>query len=206
MPCGLNEDLSAVGHCDRDGAICVVGSGGSILRRKVRSKRWDHILTPGQAALWSIHFSPDGEVGCAVGANGTILLSQDGGRNWVRKTTPIRSPFYSATVLKDGRTICVVGDQGRILISRDEGHRWQDHSYHVRLWESWLNGVDFSPDGTTGWVVGTKGLMLKTTNGGNSWAPYTLDEIPELISVQYLNDGTIWVLGQAGTLLTNRLL
>jgi photosystem II stability/assembly factor-like uncharacterized protein len=183
VACGIEDDLLAVRYCDGGEGICVIGSNGTILRRGLRATRWNRIRIEEQPSLWSIDFSRDGKLGCAVGANGTILISQDGGRNWKRRVTKFRSPFYTARVLTDGKTICVVGDEGKILISRDGGSKWQDRSHKVKLWESWLNAVDFSPDGQSGWVVGTKGLMLKTADSGNSWTPYTLDGNPELINV-----------------------
>ena len=205
----VDDDLSDVAWCEGNTCACAVGSQGVVLRCKKSSASWDCVRIPGRPALWGIRFASDGLFGCAVGANGTVLLSNDAGRHWKPKVVsirskPIRSNLYTVSILPDGKTICIVGDEGRILMSPDRGQSWVDRSQRMKLFNNWLNTVDFSNNGQLGWVVGTKGSMLKTTNGGNTWAPFVLDGYPELIAVRCLADGTVWVGGVDGALLTTR--
>ena len=205
VPCSIDDDLMAVRYCDGGQAICVVSSRGTILRRSLRSGRWNYVRTPGgRFPLWSLDFSPDGSLGCAVGGVGTIFVSQDAGRTWKKGGTGVRSSFICSTVLSDGKTICIVGDEGRILMSRNGGRDWEDRSSRLKLWDNWLNAADFLDNGKIGWAVGAKGLMLRTDDGGTSWAPYVLDGCPELVDVCCLETTKIWVIGQNGIVLTTQ--
>ncbi len=201
---GLKDDLSSVAWCDGDSSICIGSSEGSILRRKESAKRWQRVRIPGSPALWQIRFAPDGRLGCAVGSNATVLLSQDSGRTWKRTKLRTSSTLFSVRILQDGKTICVVGDEGSIFISRDAGRNWTNRSHRLPLWSNWLNAVDFSLNGQIGWIVGTKGLMLKTTDAGNVWTPFFLSDNPELVDLRYLADGAVWAVGYRGAVLTTR--
>jgi photosystem II stability/assembly factor-like uncharacterized protein len=60
-----------------------------------------------------------------------------------------------------------------------------------------------TPNGTTGWVVGTLGTIRKTTNTGISWSTQTHTAgNNDLRSVHFPNDAnTGWVCGNSGTIL-----
>lgn len=55
-------------------------------------------------------------------------------------------------------------------------------------------------DEKTGWIVGNKGLMLKTLNGGKNWVRKEKTTEDALYAVSFVdNEG--WVVGQKGTIL-----
>ncbi|VAW61143.1 hypothetical protein MNBD_GAMMA08-272, partial [hydrothermal vent metagenome] len=63
-----------------------------------------------------------------------------------------------------------------------------------------LNAVHFS-DALNGWVVGDRGTILHTVDGGNSWATQTSGSSRSLNSVQFLDKGLRgWAVGN-GTIL-----
>ena len=57
-----------------------------------------------------------------------------------------------------------------------------------------LYGVSF-PDALNGWIVGAKGLCLRTTDGGDHWTRLNVDSKATLRAVQFHADGTGWVCG-----------
>lgn len=48
---------------------------------------------------------------------------------------------------------------------------------------------------TTGWVVGSEGTILKTTNGGNTWNPQTSGTDQSLDAVHFIDENTGWIVG-----------
>jgi len=52
-----------------------------------------------------------------------------------------------------------------------------------------------------GWVVGSQGTILKTTNGGNYWSVQQSNLSVELYSVQFIDSLFGWICGEGGTLL-----
>ena len=54
------------------------------------------------------------------------------------------------------------------------------------------------PDRLQGWAVGTRGLLLHTTDGGGSWSSRTLDSSFMLTSVFFITPTTGWVSASFG--------
>ncbi len=52
-----------------------------------------------------------------------------------------------------------------------------------------------------GWVVGSEGTILKTTNGGNSWSIQQSNLNVQLFSIQFIDSLFGWICGEGGTLL-----
>ncbi len=53
----------------------------------------------------------------------------------------------------------------------------------------------------TGWVVGSNGTILKTTNGGNWWSVQQSNLSVELDSVYFIDSLNGWVCGPDGNIL-----
>lgn len=68
-------------------------------------------------------------------------------------------------VAKAGKRIVAVGLHGHIVYSDDEGKTWTQSPSPV---SSDLTAVSF-PDEKNGWAVGHEGIVLHTSDGGNSW-------------------------------------
>jgi hypothetical protein len=63
-----------------------------------------------------------------------------------------------------------------------------------------LNGVKFV-NPTEGWIAGTAGTILHTTNRGNSWTPQTSGTIEDLTRLAFITSTRGWVVGANGTIL-----
>jgi photosystem II stability/assembly factor-like uncharacterized protein len=80
------------------------------------------------------------------------------------------SPLAHRALLLDitrvGDRLVAVGDRGHIIISADEGATW---SQCITPTRAMLTGVSFA-DEMNGWAVGHDGVILRTADGGKTWA------------------------------------
>jgi photosystem II stability/assembly factor-like uncharacterized protein len=127
----------------------------------------------------------DPEYGWVVGDGGTILHSTDGGRSWVGQVSNTRIDLNG--VWFGNRSIgWITGwnfNYGKpysiVLRTEDGGEHWEKaelprfdallHISFVDLENGWLAG-SASKDGDTYWE--SRGLVVHTTDGGNSWEFY----------------------------------
>jgi hypothetical protein len=56
-------------------------------------------------------------------------------------------------------------------------------------------------DSNTGWVVGSYGTIIKTTNGGTNWFSQNSGTTNVLYSVYFIDSNTGWAVGSNGTVL-----
>lgn len=69
-------------------------------------------------------------------------------------------------VVNTGERLVAVGDRGHILLSVN-GNDWAQSEVPVR---AALTAVDFAEDGLHGWAVGHDAVILRTEDGGKTWA------------------------------------
>lgn len=62
-----------------------------------------------------------------------------------------------------------------------------------------LNGMCMV-DENNGWICGTNGLILKTADGGNSWAVMSIDTKRPLSAIHFVNSTIGWVVGSDGVI------
>lgn len=159
----------------------IVGEFGKILQTADGGKSWtpqtnligvykDPEMTQFGVYLYAVGFS-DLSHGWAVGQTGTILYTEDGGNTWTN--TPVENTQNTTQTLfgiaqGKGKAFAV-GSVGTVLAS----HASPPNSWMLRselAIYSWLRGIHFS-DPDHGWMVGGRGTVFKTENGGNSWKP-----------------------------------
>lgn len=102
-----------------------------------------------------------------------------------------------------GKRIVAVGEHGIVLLSDDDGKSFrQAKSVPVR---STLTEVFFA-DEQTGWAVGHWGVILNTTDGGNSWQLQRSDTAVDqpLLSVYFKDKNRGWAVGLWSLLLDTR--
>ena len=117
--------------------------------------------------LKKIYFS-DSLHGWAVGVQGTLLRTTDGGTQWAILHGPDSTARYLATCFVDTLTGWVVGEWGLPLVTTDAGKSWTSENVPKSFY---MRDVFFASR-DTGWIVGggtTRGTILRTCNGGNSW-------------------------------------
>ncbi|MBI2876932.1 MAG: hypothetical protein HYY20_08625 [Candidatus Tectomicrobia bacterium] len=115
--------------------------------------------------LYDIGFT-DSQNGWIVGAGGVMLRSQDGGKHWQAVESGTDSTLYSLSLIHgtEGAPLgLAVGTRGTLLRSQPVEERWGEVK-DLALY-NWLRWLAFS-DHQHGWIVGGKGTILRTNDGG----------------------------------------
>jgi len=98
-----------------------------------------------------------------------VLPVKPAGWRDVLDTPATKSPLASRTLLNGlanaGDRVVAVGQRGHIVYSDDSGRNWRQADVPV---SSDLVAVTFA-NVTTGWAVGHDGVVLRSTDGGQSW-------------------------------------
>lgn len=112
----------------------------------------------------------DSAAGWAFGLDGSILKTQGGERWEVARADGAVPPegkrhhLFAAASFNGTRW--AVGERGTLLVSASGDQRWQRAG--VKVPPLSLNGIAFGADGF-GLIVGSRGILLRTENGGESW-------------------------------------
>jgi photosystem II stability/assembly factor-like uncharacterized protein len=157
-------------------------------------------ITPGSDNLVKTAITSSGVfygLGQLEEAGSAIYTSRDVGTSW-------KEAHFPKTVLND---VVSVGDEawivgaihayGAVLHTRGDG-LW------TRIWSGgkgeFLTAVQFV-DGTAGWSVGGRGLIMHTIDGGQVWAKQNSLTQVNLESVAFADSRSGYVVGEDGTLL-----
>src|SRR5436853_396579 len=145
----------------------------------------------------------DGDDIWVVGAKGLIARSADEGRTFNAVPSAVDVGLNDVTVR--GERISIVGDQGTILRSTDGGRSFVRSNYSLRYREGQQGGVvDLYSvqfiDKDTGYIVGDRGLILATGNGGASWREQYSGSDAQLFHLSF-RDTRGWVVGTGGKIL-----
>lgn len=158
--------------------------------------------------LRSIYFT-DAQHGVAVGDNGTILKTTDGGSNWnaVTLTGNIANRRFNEVEFINASTGFIVGGNKSndsiqtILKTTDGGDTWSVITDNIG---SMLNGIDFASLAQA-YAVGDKGVILSSSNSGDTWAPlnlpFSINDSADLYAVNFLNVDFGIAVGKSGKML-----
>ncbi len=108
------------------------------------------------------------------------------------------SLLLDVAALPGGRLVCV-GERGHILVSTDAGHTFVQKVAPVR---ATLTRVYFADD-RRGWAVGHDEVILRTTDGGETWSRvhWAPEHRQPLFDVWFAADGTGYAVGAYSTML-----
>jgi photosystem II stability/assembly factor-like uncharacterized protein len=158
------------------GAWIVVGGNPSLpqpgiaIRSTDGGARWDTVLRCSRA-MTAVSF-PTPTIGYAAGDS--IYGTTDGGASWQgRSVIPIS---VSGMSFKDPSVGTIVGSGGKVCRTRDGARTWIQQTSNTNLD---LRAVCFTDTGT-GWAVGYRGIVLRTTNGGWGALVAVPEESPEV--------------------------
>lgn len=138
--------------------LVAVGPRGMILRSTDSGANWKQVAAPVSADLSSVRFSGPDTV-WVVGHDAVILKSVDSGATWTRAL--------------DGRLLLKTmqqAAQGNAGLAKEVA-KTMVQSATADVWPSALLDLMFL-DANRGFAVGAFGLLLATTDGGQSWQPW----------------------------------
>jgi photosystem II stability/assembly factor-like uncharacterized protein len=137
----------------------------------------------------------------AVGGRGVIQRSTDAGRTWQGATGLPYTTFTGVSFAPDQPARgWVVGHEDVILATTDAGRTWIHARAASDLERSFLDVLAL--DARRIIAVGAFGLYLSSRDGGQTWrARSILEEDLHLNQLTRADDGTLYLAGEAGTLL-----
>jgi hypothetical protein len=135
-----------------------------------------------------------------------IAYSDDGGATWtvveILATHALFGQYPYSLFALDYFHIWAVTDKGGIAFSDDGGATWTQQGLGVTIAD--LDGVKFA-NASVGYAVGTSGVVLKTIDGGATWA--ILATIPAAYAavmfsaLEVLSEQALWITAFDGTLI-----
>jgi photosystem II stability/assembly factor-like uncharacterized protein len=146
-----------------------VGDNGMILKTTNGGESWDLIDTGVFQNLRSVKFLND-NVGFVAGYKGTIFRTINGGNSWQQIKTADNTNLESIFMTSSNRGHAVGWngmyyklDNVSQIIANDETVQ------PIKVFDADSLNVVYFKDDTTGFIGGSRGLILKTTDAGNSW-------------------------------------
>lgn len=162
---------------------------------------WPAVSAPLAARSLLLDVARAGDRLVAVGERGHILVSDDDGASWRQRPSPT-SVMLTAVSFGDADTGFAVGHDAVILRTRDRGETWE-LQYRDSELESPLLDVLFE-SATRGFAVGAYGLFLETSDGGEHWQQRSISERDSHLNALFKGtDGTLYIVGEFGTLLAS---
>jgi photosystem II stability/assembly factor-like uncharacterized protein len=170
---------------------------------------WSRSLTIKQgdkpAAINAVFY--DGDNIWVAGAEGLVARSFDDGRSFQDVDAGVKDGLNDIYIRGD--RIWIVGDGGVILRSTDGGRSFLKSFYASRARSSAdgqndsgaidLYSTQFT-DRDYGYIVGDKGVILSSTNGGLSWREQRSGTDAQLFHLSFQGDKG-WVVGTGGVIL-----
>lgn len=145
--------------------------------------------------LYAAHFIT-AEEGWVVGSNGGIYYTTDRGKTWEKQFSDTTEALYAVRFFADGKAGWISGKSGLLLRTTDGGQKWlpafSDTWHH-------LFSLDFV-DPQHGVVVGDRGTILLTRNGGKTWQDRSVEDVV-LYGVKLHSSGRGRIVGERGTVL-----
>ena len=138
-----------------------------------------------------------------------ISLTKDGGRQWLNQD--VVGNNLNALFILDESNVWVVGDGGTLLRTTEGGKRKMTAGgVGFSTWLSLASGTTTNLRDVTfvdldqGWVVGDRGTLLRTVDGGETWHVQNSNTDRRLSSVVFADAVSGWVVGDDGTILRTR--
>jgi len=173
-----------------------VGENGAIVMTQDGGQTWTPQTSGTLEDLNGIDFANQ-KYGTIVGNNGIYLQSNDGGSSW---TSSVQVPANNLEAV-DYRSRhawgIVVGDDNIFDINggtQDFTQGWVLQSNEPEK----LRDIEAVSE-TEAWTVGDNGILLKTTDAGNTWIPSNFNGTESLYTIEMVGDN-IWVGGNNNNL------
>ena len=154
--------------------------------------------------LLDVWFKNENE-GFVLGSYGMLLHTDDGGQNWqlVSERMDNAEAFHLNQIVPapDGN-LYIAGESGYVYRSSDGGYSWDSLEPG---YEGSFYGIVVVPDGTDSYELlafGLRGNLFASSDKGETWSQKDSGTTVTLMAGIMLNDGTVFLAGQGGTIMT----
>jgi len=179
---------------------------GRILITPDGGKRWMEIDMNSNSRPNDLFFL-NSRIGWVAADNMRIFKTIDGGRSWKLCIEDPGSQAYLLSVYFVNEAVGYAvgwkydassGFSTLILKTTNGGLNWEFQTAGSQDFK--LSSVYFMNE-NTGWIVGEKGYIFKTANGGTTWIAQNSNTLAYLYSVYFYNDTIGWAVGFGGVIL-----
>jgi photosystem II stability/assembly factor-like uncharacterized protein len=129
----------------------------------------------------------------AIGNRGTLLKTTNGGVSWEIKQSNTLSDLRALVFINEN--VGWICSDTAISKTTDGGNNWVNQFTGI-----WLNDIVFT-NSNSGLAVGNFGIILKTTNAGETWQRITISWDYDFNSISFVNDSIGWVVGDLGKII-----
>lgn len=203
LPKPTNQNLNSVFKISE--TYWTVGNNGIVMKSDDGGLNWSLQNIQDTTDLNSVFFI-NANTGWVVGKLGLIYKTTDGGESWKRIVSIFKNELFDVYFIND-TTGWFVGANKTILKTNCGGDCLEIDSIAAQSFQmspppsrTNYSSVKFAND-TTGWIVGSGGVILKTTNGGKKWFLSQSPTLNSYTSVEFKNENIGWVVGSTGTIL-----
>jgi photosystem II stability/assembly factor-like uncharacterized protein len=167
------------------------GANGRIVKTSNAGATWTVLTSGTTSTLNSIYFT-DVNTGYAVGQNGVIVKTVNSGDTWTELSSGTTSTINSV-VFTDANTGFFVCDYG-IFKTQNAGMSWEQKST-----VGYFVSIQFK-DANNGYGFFGNGMVLKTTDAGNTWGN-SFNGINDFITAAcFVDDNTYYFASNYGVL------
>lgn len=180
-----------------------VGINGKIIKINTFKDSLTLLSTNADCNFYDICFTTPSE-GWVVGSGNTLFHTLDKGNVWQAVSISLPGVYsFPSVSFSDPDNGWIAGNNAGsgpvVLHSENRGKDWIIKNLQS---DSKINDIWFVSN-KTGLVAGTKGLMLRTDDGGNTWKNVNPDtaSLKSLNRIFFINETTGWVTGDSGLIL-----
>lgn len=181
-----------------------------LIQSAIAQTGWETVRLGGSGDLVSVYFTST-EKGWVGGDNGYLAFTSDAGRNWNRHPLNTTESVNEIYFRNDEDGYALVGH--RIYITKNGGKTWRENvvvsAKNYRGLTPEFLSIRFT-DKRRGWIVGSlsnqrdevvDSLILKTTDGGETWTRIPISYKEELYHLDFVNNDDGWIVGDKGLVL-----
>jgi photosystem II stability/assembly factor-like uncharacterized protein len=142
---------------------------------------------------------------CLLTVAATAITADSATEGVKRTSAPSWLSLFGVAIRPDNE-ILVVGSKALLLTSTDQGKTWIQRTMQERpggrlFQDRDLYSIRFDSSGKSGWVVGEEGIILHTTDGGDTWSLQKSGTTKNLFKIAVIDDKNVVVVGADGTIL-----
>jgi len=195
-PIGSQKPLFKVRALDARTAWAV-GDWGAVTVTHDGGETWEDRSLTDDVVLYDVSF-PDAQHGFVAGEYGTLLATDDGGATWTKGPVATEKTLFGLSFSTPTQG-WVVGIDGLVLRTRDGGGTWdvqrgsvaassiEELGFLELLKNPGLYGVQVA--GRYGVVTGDTGMVLTSTDGGETWVRHELPGKQQLVWLRAVSLG-----------------